>query len=228
MKTWSAICKLGLAAALTAGSVAMAAPKSLERELKDLDVKDAIPSSKLVERIYAVQGRATPLAMRPELTVAMAQNFSGSGFLETSQWTVEGIFHFSDRWAMAAAYSQVSNKFTKAANNLLNTSGYLPDVDYAKSRMEARALYNVFYGKFRFSRSQSMSFDNYLGLGAVQNDLRSGQALGAVAEVGFAFFFPKDISVRVGVKDYFYKENRTLSQGYAHNVHGYLQTGYLF
>lgn len=209
-------------------SGAMAATKSLERELKDLDVKDAIPSSKLTERIYSVQGRATPLALRPELTVSLAQNFSGSEFLDSNQWSVDGYFHITDRWAVAAGYSQVSNKFTKSANNLLNLSGYLPDLDYAKSRSELRAVYNVFYGKFRFSRSQSMSFDNYVSLGAAMNDLRSGQVTGPVADVGFAFFFPHDISLRAGIKDYYYKENRTLSQGYSHNVHGYLQTGYLF
>ncbi len=214
--------------ALVLSAPAFAATKSLERELRDLDVKDAIPSSKLVERIYSVQGRATPLKGRPEITVSMGQNFSGSGFLDSSQWGVEGFFHITDRWGVAAGYSQVSNKFTKSAENLLKTSGFLPDVDYAKSRMEARLIYNVFYGKFRFSRTQAMSFDNYLGLGVVQHDLRSGQATGPVAEVGFAFFFPYDVSIRVGVKDYFYRENRTLSQGYAHNVHGYLQTGYLF
>lgn len=214
--------------ALILSAPAFAATKSLERELKDLEVRDAVPSSKLVERIYSVQSRATPLKGRPEITVSMGQNFSGSGFLESSQWGVEGLFHITDRWGVAVGYSKVTNKFTSAANNLLNTSGYLPDVDYANSRLEARAIYNVFYGKFRFSRTQAMSFDNYLGLGVAQNDLRSGQATGPVAEVGFAFFFPYDVSIRVGVKDYFYRENRTLSQGNSHNVHGYLQTGYLF
>lgn len=220
--------KLILILAAVSVSGAMAATKSLERELKDLDVKDPIPSTKLVERIYAVQSRVTPLSHRPEVTVSMAQNFSGSGFLDSNQWGVEALYHFNDRWGAAAGYSQVSNKFTKSANNLLNSSGYLPDVDYAKSRMEARALFNVFYGKFRFSRTQAMSFDNYIGLGVAGNTLRSGQAAGPVAEAGFAFFFPHDVSIRIGMKDYYYRENRTLSQGYTHNVHGYLQTGYLF
>ncbi len=214
--------------ALVLAAPAYAATKSLERELRDLDVKDAIPSSKLVERIYSVQGRATPLKGRPEIAVSMAQNFSGSGFLDSNQWGVDAFYHITDRWGLGVGYSQVANKFTKAADNLLATSGYLPDVDYAKSRLEARVIYNVFYGKFRFSRTHAMSFDNYIGLGAAQNDLRSGQATGPVGEVGFAFFFPYDVSIRVGVKDYFYRENRTLSQGYGQNVHGYLQTGYIF
>ncbi len=208
--------------------LALAATRSLESELKQLDVKDAVPSSKLVERIYAVQSRATPLQYRTELTLGLAENFGGSGFLASDQWTAEAQFHFSDRWALAAGYSQVSNKFTGAAKNLEEKSGFLPDVDYVKSRMEARLLYNVFYGKFRFTRNQALSFDQYLGLGAAQNDLRSGTNTGPVGDMGFAFWFGQHVSVRLGMKDYYYRENRALSQGYSHNVHGYLQTGYIF
>lgn len=208
---------------------AYAAPnRSLESELKQLEVKDAVPSSKLTERIYAVQSRITPLKNRAELGVALAQNFGGSGFLDSSQWSVEGQFHFTDRLALAAAYSQVTNEFTGSAKNLEEKSGILPDIDYVKSRTEGRLLYNLFYGKFRFTRSQSLSFDQYLGLGYAQNELRSGTSGGPVGEFGFAFWFGQHVSVRLGAKDYYYNENRTLSQGYAHNVHGYLQTGYLF
>lgn len=207
---------------------AFAATRSLERELKDLDVKDAVPSSKLSERIYAVQERATPLKFRPEVALAFAENFGGSGFLDTKQFSLEGIFHFSDRWAAAAGYSRVYNKFTGAADNLLDQGGFLPDVDYAKSRIEARGIYNVFYGKFRVSRIQAFSFDQFVGLGVAQNSLRSGTSLGPVAEAGFSFWIGQHASVRIGAKDYYYREDRALSQGNSHNVHGYLQSGYLF
>lgn len=217
-----------IASLLLVNVTAFAATRSLERELKDLDVKDAVPSSKLSERIYAVQERATPLKLRPEITVAVAENFGGSGFLDTTQWSAEAFFHITDRWAAAAGYSRVSNHFTGAADNLLDKGGFLPDVDYAKSRLEARGVYNVFYGKFRFSRIQAFSFDQYVGLGVAQNSLRSGQSMGPVAEAGFAFWIGQHASVRLGAKDYYYREDRALSQGYSHNVHGYLQSGFLF
>ncbi len=221
--------KFLLAVIITFGAnLAWGAPRSLETELKQLDVKDAVPSSKLTERIYAVQSRATPLALRVELGLALAENFGGSGFLASDQWSGEAQFHITDRWAFAAAYSQVSNKFTGAAKNLEERSGFLPDIDYAKSRMEARILYNVFYGKFRFTRNQALSFDQYIGLGAAQNDLRSGTVTGPLGDIGFAFWFGQHMSIRLGMKDYYYRENRALSQGYSHNVHGYLQTGYIF
>jgi outer membrane beta-barrel protein len=215
---------LVLAPALAFGATG----RSLESELKQLEVKDAVPSSKLVERIYAVQGRITPLKFRPEVGVSLAENFGGSGFLDSSQWSAEGRFHFSDRFALAASYSYVNNEFNGSAKNLQEKSGILPDIDYVKSRWEGRLIYNMFYGKFRFTRSQSLSFDQYIGLGAAQNELRSGTTTGPVGELGFAFWFGQHVSIRLGMKDYYYKENRTLSQGYAHNVHGYLQTGYIF
>lgn len=209
-------------------TLALGATRSLETELKQLEVKDAVPSSRLVERIYAVQSRMTPLKFRPEVGLAMAQNFGGSGFLDSSQWSVEGQFHFNDRFAMAAGYSYVTNDFSNSAKNFEERSGILPDVDYVKSRWEARAIYNLFYGKFRFTRNQSMSFDQYLGIGVAQNELRSGTSTGPIGEFGFAFWFGQHISMRLGAKDYYYREDRTLSQGNVHNVHGYLQTGYLF
>lgn len=204
------------------------ATRSLESELKQLEVQDAVPSSKLTERIYAVQSRVTPLRFRPELTVAVAENFGGSAFLDSNQFSAEGIFHFSDRLSLAAGYSHITNKFTSSARSLEEKSGILPDVDYVKTRMEARLAYNLFYGKFRFSRSQALSFDQYLGLGAAQHELRSGTTVGPVGDFGFAFWFGQHFSTRIGVRDYYFKENRTLSQGYSHNVHGYLQTGYIF
>lgn len=217
-----------LIALVLASATSQAATRSLETELKALEVKDAVPSAKLTERIYAVQSRATPLKHRVELTVAMAQNFGGTGFLDTIQTEGDAYFHFTDRFSMAAGYAHVSNKFTSAAKNLEQKSGILPDVDYATSRMELRALYNLFYGKFRFTRNQSLSFDQYLGFGVAQHELRSGQTVGALGDFGFAFWFGQHVSMRLGVKDYYYREDRTLSQGYSHNVHGYLQTGYIF
>lgn len=207
---------------------ASAAPKSLESEIKDLEVKDAVPNSRLNERYYAVQARATPLAGRTEVLAGVAQNYSGSGFLDATQVSVDGLYHFDDRWALGGGFARVNNKFTASANNLQAVTGYLPDVDYARNRLEARGQVNLFYGKFRLTSKQAMGFDQYLALGPVINDLRSGTTTGLMGDIGFAFYFGKQISVHLGAKDYYYRENRTLTKGYGHNVHGYLQAGVLF
>ncbi len=73
-----------------------------------------------------------------------------------------------------------------------------------------------------------MGFDQYVALGPVFNEMRSGTSAGWMGDVGFAFYFAKRFTFHLGVKDYFYEENRTLTKGYGHNVHGYLQAGALF
>lgn len=209
------------------GSCAFAASKSLEKELKDLDVQDAVPASRLEERLYAVQGRATPLLERWEVLVSAAQSFSTGNFLESSQFGAEGQYHFTDRFSVAGAYSRVANRFNSSADNLQAQTGYLPDVDFAKSRLEARAQYSLFYGKFRFTRAQAMSFDQYWGAGLARNELRSGNVVGPVFDAGFAFYIGQKFTFHLGVKDYYYEENRTLSKGITNNVHGYVQAGLL-
>jgi outer membrane beta-barrel protein len=212
---------------ITMSSTALAA-KSLESELKDLDVKEAAPSNKLQERLYSVQMRATPLAGRWETLLGFAHNFSDSGFVQSQQFSLEGQYHFDDRWAVAAAYSHVSNELTSSAKTLAGTDGAYPDVDFARNRLEARLQANLFYGKFRMTRSQAMSFDQYLGLGVAEQDLQSGNVLGYVGDLGFAFWLGSQASIHLGAKDYYYSQNRALSKGYSHNVHGYVQAGFLF
>lgn len=219
---------LWLLIVLLSGSGAFGASKSLERELKDLDVQDTLPNAKLSDRLYSVQPRMVPLTGKVQLLAGAAQNYSGSGFLDTTQFSVGGQYHFNDRWSLAGAYSRVSNKFTKSADQLLQTGGYLPDVDYARSRTEIRAVYNLFYGKFRFTRTQALSFDQYFGLGLASHDLRSGNTVGVVGDFGFTFWISPKYAVHLGAKDYYYRENRTLSKGYSHNVHGYLDAGLVF
>lgn len=208
-------------------SAAFAQNKSLENELKELDAKDSVPSLKTSDRIYAVQPRATPIANRFEILFAANKTFAGSDFVDSSQIGGEVQYHLNDRWALAAAYAHVNNELTDSARNLESATGVLPDVDYAKSRMEAKALYNVFYGKFRFTQKQALSFDQYLGLGVANNQLFSGTSTGPVFEAGFAFWMGKMFALHLGVKDYFYKENRTLSKGNTNNVQGYVQAGIL-
>ncbi len=99
-------------------SQAFAAPKSLESELKDLDMQDPVPSTRLDERYYAVQARAMPLANKWEVLVGVAQNYSGSGFLDSSQISLDTLYHFNDRFAVGGGFARVNNKFTASANNL--------------------------------------------------------------------------------------------------------------
>ncbi len=207
---------------------AFAAPGPLEKDLKELEMRDPVPSARLNDRIYTVQMRARPLAGKKELLVGAGQGLGGNEFLKTNQLSFEGQYHFNDRWSVAAAYSSVQNEFTDSAKRLEAATGLQPDVDYAKSRTEGRVQFNAFYGKIRFTRTQAVTFDQYFGLGYAINNLRSGNAEGFVGDLGLAFWVGEMTAIHLGIKDYYYKESRTLSKGDTHNVLGYLQAGMVF
>ena len=213
---------------LVSGAAWSAAPTKIEKDLRELEVTDPLPRTRLDDRLYTVQMRARPLTSRAEFLLGAGQNFSGSGFLDTKQTSLEGQYHFSDRWALALGYAWVKNEFTPSAQSLRNVTGFLPDVDYASSRLEGRVQYNLFYGKIRFTKLQAISFDQYLGLGAARHELRSGAETGPVADLGFAFWLGRHASAHLGVKDYYYDEHRQMTNGSNHNVHGYAQLGVIF
>jgi outer membrane beta-barrel protein len=198
----------------------------LQSELKTLDVSDSIPINSNNEKLYVIQPRAMELARRIEILAGGGQDFTGDGFLLSRQLTVEGQYHFDDRWSVSAAYSNLRNQFNSSAQNLVNSNGLVPDVDYTLSRFEVRAVYNLFYGKIRFTKDSATYFDQYVGVGLVNNQLSSGQNLGPVAEIGFAHWLGNWGSLRWGLKDYYVNEQSQLSSGNVHNLFGVVEVGY--
>lgn len=202
--------------------------KGLQDQIKNLDVsEDDTPALKSSERLYSYQTRAVKLDKTFELKLIGGQIFSGNDFLLSRQYGAGAQFHFNEKWSLGLGYQVVNNKFTTPADKLLEVAGYIPDVDFAKSRMEAFIDYNIFYGKLRFTKDTIFYFDNYIGLGAAQNNLNSGNSTGPMAHLGFVFWLNK-ISARLAMVDYYYKEQALLSSGSAHNILGQFEIGYVF
>ncbi len=213
---------------LTALFLALPAQSAtLEEEIKGLDVQDAVPAAISKEKYYSIQTRNVTLKNRIEVLVGVGENFSSDGFLASEQVGGEIQYHLNDNWSLGVGYAQVFNKFKDSADRLLDAEGLLPDVDYAKTRMEVKIQYNLFYGKFRFTKDSVMYFDQYVALGFAQNTLGSGASPGPTFDAGFAFWVSNWGSVHLGVKDYYYQEKSRLSSGAHHNIHGYVQAGYL-
>jgi outer membrane beta-barrel protein len=219
--------QLLITALILVSSQAFAANGNLEDDLKSLDVQEAVPNQVSKEKLYSIQSRATSLKGRIEILAGAAQNYTGNGFLQTQQVGGELQYHLNDEWSVGLGYSQVFNTFKSDADRLLQEQGVLPDVDYAKTRMEAKIQYNLFYGKFRFSQESVMYFDQYWAGGYAQNKLGSGDSNGPMGDVGFAFWVKSWGSIHLGLKDYYYTEKAALSKGAHHNIHGYMQVGYL-
>jgi len=199
----------------------------LENDLKSLDVQETVPSAVSKEKLYSIQSRNAPLKNHFEILASLGQNFTGDGFLARNQIGGEIQYHITDDWALGVGYNKVYNDFKGSADRLLQEQGVLPDVDYAKARIEGRVQYNLFYGKFRFTKDSVMYFDQYIAAGYAQNQLASGNANGPLGDAGFAFWISNWGSVHLGVKDYYYTEKAALTSGAHHNIHGYLQVGYL-
>jgi outer membrane beta-barrel protein len=224
-----ALLLIGLLLAFTAPVFAAEETPSLEEQLRALELpSNQAPAGLTKERLYVIQERYLPLRLKLELSVGAALNVSGNSFLNTQQ--VEGglRFHLNDRWSLGLTYAMVSNKFTAAADRLLDTEGIIPDLAYAKSRSDATIGYNVFYGKLRLSADQVFYFDQYVALGAGIMQLSRGNSTAAVADAGFAFWLGKWGSARIGVKDYYYNEPKRSGNEMTHNLHPHLDIGYLF
>ena len=178
--------------------------------------------------MYAVQSRLSPLQGRSEVTITGAKNFTADSFLLSQQVDLGYRYFLSDRWYLGASGSYVFNSLSDAGIRQMNVSKKLPDVAYTKYRADLMVGYNLFYGKFRLSMDQVFYFDQYIaiGPGVVAQDLGTHPA--AVGDLGFAFWFGRNFSLRLGVKDYLFPEKRRLSQGLANNVLGHVDFGYVF
>src|SRR6476661_5179780 len=92
-----------------------AASDPLEKEIQALSVSENLPPTISTEKLYSTQSRKLPLKRKIEVLVMASQGLAGNDFLKTNQLGGEIQYHFSDRWALAAAYSKVSNKFSNSS-----------------------------------------------------------------------------------------------------------------
>lgn len=222
---------LAFASTLFAATETSAPPetKSLEDELQSLSVpSNQAPSGVSSESLYSVQSRLAPLDGRSEVTLTGAKNFTVDSFLVSQQVDLGYRYYLTERWFIGASGSYVFNSLSDSGNRLMTQNTRLPDVAYSKYRADLMAGYNLFYGKFRLTMDQVFYFDQYvaLGPGVVVQDLGTHPA--AVADVGFVFWFGRNYSFRLGVKDYFFHEDRRLSSGMANNLLGHVDIGYVF
>jgi outer membrane beta-barrel protein len=201
---------------------------SLEDQLKALDADNAAPAAASREKLYAVQTRYLPLHFKNEFTLGGASNLTPDSFLTTQQVEIGYHFHFNDRWSASVDQAWVNNTFKSDTNNLRTTDGALPNVPYATSRTDLMAEYNVFYGKFRWSAETVSYFDQYLAIGPGMVEQNTGATAAAVADAGFAFWLGKWGSARLGLKDYYYREQYASGAQFTQNIHAHMDFGYLF
>jgi outer membrane beta-barrel protein len=201
---------------------------SLEDELKKLSLPDnQAPAGVASEKLYAVQTRFAPLRRRSEFSLGGGRNFTPDSFISSTETSLTYRYHFSDRFSLGVSSSAVFNSMTDTGQRIMNGEGYLPDSAYVRFRGDLIGTYNLFYGKFRLSMEQVFYFDNYIALGPtwIVTDRRGTP--GVVGEIGFAFWLGRSGSIRVGLKDYLYRQERRVTSGLVNDLVGTIGVGYL-
>ncbi|MBL7716679.1 MAG: outer membrane beta-barrel domain-containing protein [Bdellovibrionales bacterium] len=223
---------LGLAAvqakAETTPSSAPAQP-SLEDQLSTLSLPpNEAPLPMSSEKLYSVQTRFVDPTLRLEVSANGGTRLSGDSFLRSQEVGGSLRFYVTDRIYLQGAYAKVYNQLTSTGKQFLADENRLPDSAYASQRVDGMLGYNLFYGKFRLSMNSTMYFDHYISLGGGSVQMATGWTPSYVGETGLQLWAGKNMTFRLGIKDYFYKETRLLSSSYEHNITGLISVGWIF
>jgi outer membrane beta-barrel protein len=211
-----------------AASPVLAAAPSLEDQLQSLNLPtNQAPAGISTEKLYSVQSRFNPLAKRLEFSMSAGQDFTNSSFLNSQQLGGGLRYHFNDRWSLGVSAATVFNALTMTAQQLITQDGIVPDLAYAKSRMDASVAFNTVYGKFRVSTDQVFYLDQYIALGAGVVNLDRGSTNMGVLDLGFAFWMGRSGVVRLGIKNHLYREQRELSAAMTQHWVGHIDLGWM-
>lgn len=201
----------------------------LLQKLNDLNVpSDRVTPLISSEDLYSVNSRYSSLINRHELTFEGANNFNPDSHLKNETVSASYIYHLNSKWSFEYRYTEYQNELSAAGKKLFDDKKLLPDTDYALKSSEFLASYNTFYGKMRITEKQIVYFDQYITLGRGTIALASGETDLTSLDLGFAFWLGKSFSLRTGLRNEFYTQNRLSGSRDVQHSFGYLELGYLF
>ncbi len=216
------------------GGVAFGATgPSLESQLQTLKLEQKrVPVSVPSENFYAAQSRYSPLKSRLEFDIGGAKNFNPSSFLSQEEVHGDLRFYFTNRFYAGVHGAYVFNHLSPEGNRLWEKENIFPDISLTRFRSDLTLGYHLFYGKFRLSMDTVFYFDQYWAIGAglvgTDNGLTRQTMPAVVADVGFAFWFGRHWSLRVGLKDYYFKEVRRTDESRVNHFVGHASLGFVF
>lgn len=201
---------------------------SLDDQLQSLSLpSNQPPASVSQEKLYAVQNRYSSLKWKSEFTFGGAKNFNADSFITATQLDLAYRIHLSDRFNLGLYGSKGYTSLSSAGERLM-TESILPDTAYVKYRANMMVGFNAFYGKIRFSMDHVVYFDQYIALGGGRVFLDTIPATAISGDVGFVFWLGKSGSIRMGLRDDFYNQQRRLASSQVHDLLGHVDVGVLF
>src|SRR5690606_38618100 len=120
-----------------------------------------------------VQNRMVDRSMRFELSGDYANSFGGDTYIKTGTFSVNGRFHFTNRWAIGAKYGMSFNKLTNEGDKMVDeayadhlanpqtSTAPVPDIDYPKALTMGYLEFYPLYGKMSWLGKAVSHFDVY-------------------------------------------------------------------
>ena len=202
---------------------------TLETHLDNLAIPDGRISPALSEdQIFIVNTRYSSLIERHEVSLLGGGNFTADSHLSMQLMALTYRYHLNDSWSFGGRFSRYSTSLSSAGEALLDNHQIVPDTDYALNAQEVFANYHTTYGKIRVTPRQVMYFDQYVALGLGVVELSRGRAPMGLLDLGFAFWPGGHASVRLGLKNEGYWQEKFKGQEFQHNMMGYVEIGWLF
>lgn len=221
--------KLFIGLSIFAVSLSVYSEADLEKKLDSLNIPtDRVTPLVSKGQISSVNSRYSSLNKRVELTLIGANNFTADSHMDTKLVGATMRLHLNSRFSFGGRYSEYLNELTDSGQRLFETKQILPDTDYAIKSSEGFLNINTVYGKFRLTKSKIVYFDHFVSLGYGKMALANGEVQMYTADTGFSFWFGKNASARVGVKNEFYDQAKLNGKEAVHSAMGYLEIGYLF
>ncbi len=205
------------------------AQSNLEEQLEALKMpSNRLPDVVSREKIYAIQVRHNDLNKKHELVVGGGNQILGGGHLSQRRFGMGYFYHVNPRWALSVNATKAFNELNDEGELLLEKQELVPDKDFSKQAFDVQASYNAFYGKFRFSMDRTFYFDQYISLGIGIVDLYSRTAPMLTGDIGLNLWVHKSMSMRFGLRNELYREQRVTGETSNHNLIAHISMGYLF
>lgn len=155
-----------------------------------------------------VQNRIVDRTNRIEVAGSYDNSFGGDTYVRTGTFSLNGQYHFNNRWSAGAKLGQSFNKLTSEGADLVaratadfnknpqNSTAPVPDIDYPTGVTMGYVNYYPLYGKISWLGQGISHFDVYGQLGYGNMTLKSGGTAATSAGLGIGVWGNENITTR--------------------------------
>lgn len=151
------------------------------------------------KQVSVVQNRIVDRRFRHEFSPELNYVVGGDAYVQTTNVGLSYNFHITPKFSVGAKYFYSFNELKDEGQNVIDNSGYIPDMDWPKHTYLGMLSYYPFYGKFKFFGNNVVHFDFYMTGGAGQVVLKSGSTMTYAGGGGIGLWLSKHLTSRFEV-----------------------------